>query len=136
MKHFLGRLITVKKKKKSIYQNNLWLRFIRTSKFLFKLKFLILSVVIFKKDLKTSKQHLISKFERMEIIPFPLLSNFLKKHTSARNKIVSHCMIIEFIILIPVMINFLTIFPNNNKVLVLKVIILAQSIYQSFSLTQ
>ena len=33
---------------------------------------------------------------------------------------VSHCMIIEFIILIPVITNFLTFFPNNKNVSVLR----------------
>ena len=33
MKHFPLRLITVKKKKRPIYQNDLWLRFIRTLEF-------------------------------------------------------------------------------------------------------
>ena len=32
---------------------------------------------------------------------------------------VSHCVIIEFVILTPVLTNFLTIFPNNKKVSVL-----------------
>ena len=41
---------------------------------------------------------------------------------------VSHRMIIEFIILIPVIINFLTIFPNNKKVSVLWVF-LAHPVY-------
>ena len=33
------------------------------------------------KKVKKSKQPLTSKFEQMEIMPFPLFSNFLKKST-------------------------------------------------------
>ena len=39
---------------------------------------------------------------------------------SVHDKMVSHCVIIEFIILIPVIINFLTICPNNKTVSVLR----------------
>ena len=38
---------------------------------------------------------------------------------SVHNKMVCHCVIIEFIILIPVITNILTILPNNKKVSVL-----------------
>ena len=83
----------IQRKRRSLSQNNLWLRFIRTLiLFLYNFKFLILSVLVFntktfcvhkliKKDKKKSKQPLTSTFEQMEIKSFPLFSNFLKKNT-------------------------------------------------------
>ena len=73
-----------------MYQNYLWLKFIRTLILsLYSFKFLILSVVVFNMKTfyehelrqKKSKQPLTSKFEEMEIIPFPSFSNILKKNT-------------------------------------------------------
>ena len=80
------------RKRRSMYQNDLWLRFIRTLiLFLYNFKFLILSVLVFDtktfyvdkliKKIKKSKQPLTSTFEQMEIKSFPLFSNFLKKNT-------------------------------------------------------
>ena len=81
------------RKRRSMYQNDLLLRFIRTLILflLYNFKFLILSVLIFNmktfcehkpiKQIKKSKQSLTSKCEQMEIIPLPLFSNFLKKNT-------------------------------------------------------
>ena len=60
------------------------------------------------KKIKKSKQSLTSKFEKIEITPFPLFSKFLKKIPSALHKMVSHCVIIDFTILTPVIINFST----------------------------
>ena len=122
---------------RAMCQNDLWLRFIKISVFCWSsFKFLILSVLIFNmktfsehkliKKLKMSKQLLTSKFEQMETTPFPLFLFFFfyffffcRKVPSAYHKMVSHCMIIEYIILIPVIMNFLQIFPNNKKVSVL-----------------
>ena len=80
------------RKKRSAYQNDLWLRFIRTLiLFLYNFKFLILPVLVFntktfcvnkliKQDKKKSKQPLTSTFEQMEIKSLPLFFNFLKKN--------------------------------------------------------
>ena len=113
------------RKRRPTYQNDLWLRFIRTVIFLSSFKFLILSFVIF--SMKTFCEHKLikkmqkikattSKFEQMELyLPLYFLI-FRREIPLAHHKMLSHCMIIEFIILIPVTINFLTIFLNNMKV--------------------
>ena len=97
---------------RAMCQNDLWLRFIKISVFCWSIfKFLILSVLIF--NMKTFSEHkLIKKLKMSKFF-------FWRKVPSAYHKMVSHCMIIEYIILIPVIMNFLQIFPNNKKVSVL-----------------
>ena len=105
-----------------IYQN-----FIFLSNF----KFLIPSVIIFNTKIfcehKLIKKHWQKsenshRGQRLNKWKSYLLLYFLiswKNIPSAHYKMGSHCMMIELTILIPVIINFLTIFSNNKKVSVL-----------------
>ena len=118
------------RKRRSMYQNYLWLKFIRTLILsLYSFKFLILSVVVF--NMKTFYEHELRKKKsqnnhwRQSLKNWKLYLSlhfliFWRKIPSVHHKMVSHSVIIEFIILMRVTINFLTIFPNNKKVLVLR----------------
>ena len=121
----------IQRKRRSLSQNNLWLRFIRTLiLFLYNFKFLILSVLVFnmktfcvhkliKKDKKNQNNHWHQRLNKRKLSLSVYFLIFLRKIPSVHHKMVSHCMIIEFIILILVIINFFIIFPNNKQVSVL-----------------
>ena len=124
------------------YQNELWLRFIKNViiLFLYNFKFLILSFVNF--NMKTFCEHkLIKKIKKSQNNYWSqslnkwklyLSFNFLifgRKIPSVHHKMVFHCVIIELIILIPLIINFLTIFRNNKKVSVLWTYFLAHLVH-------
>ena len=108
------KIINGQRKRRSMYQNDLWLRFIRNLILFWTISsfYTVLNMKTFcdyklMKEIKKSKQPLTTKFEQMEIICFPVLYFlfFWRKIHSAHHKMVSHCMIMQFIILITVITN-------------------------------
>ena len=92
--------------------------------------FWYLSVVIFnmkkfceykliKKIKKSQKNHWRQGLKKWKLYLSLYFLIFWRKTPSIHHKMVSHCVIIKFIILIPVITNFLTISPTNKKVSVL-----------------